>query len=267
MLTAIDHFIILVNDLATATETYRGFGFDVCAGGEHPAFGSHNALIALADGAYLELLAFRDPTLAQQTFWSAAVDKLRVGQGFENYALLSNDIADDVRQIRARGLECTDPLAGSRLRPDGQRVEWRTAMIGATRSAFLPFLIQDETPRELRIESAHEGLGSRLRVKQITVAVNDLELAKEKYRALLAIEPRHVQNIEGDVQGYRFTTAWGKIILAHPERTNNAMSDQLEQRGEGLHAISTKSKTLSANSSFAKGGNSVTAPPRSINVA
>jgi len=72
MITGFDHFIVLVNDLNTAIETYRRLGFDARAGGEHPAFGSHNALVALADGAYLELVAFKDAALAAKTFWARA---------------------------------------------------------------------------------------------------------------------------------------------------------------------------------------------------
>src|SRR5205823_4945238 len=36
---------------------------------------------------------------------------------------------------------------GGRIRPDGVRIEWRTALLAAP----LPFLIQDITPRELRV--------------------------------------------------------------------------------------------------------------------
>lgn len=232
-----DHFIVLVNDLTAAMETYRRLGFDARAGGEHPAFGSHNALIAFADGTYLELVAFKDAALAEKSFWRDAVKMLRVHEGFGGYVLASNDLANDVPQFRQRALDIADPNTGSRTRPDGQRVEWQTAIIGGTPSGALPFLIQDVTPRELRVEPAKEGLGKQARVRQVVVAVKHTDLARDAYRVLLGVEPRRVHNNTGDVTGYRFTMPWGAIIVAHPEVGGNAMADQVSIRGEGLYAL------------------------------
>ncbi len=237
MISGVDHFAILVNDLNAATETYRRLGFDVRAGGEHPAFGSHNALIALADGAYLELVGFKNIDLASKTFWRDAVERLRVSAGLDNFVLLSNDLVNDVSNLRARGLVVSEPEAGSRVRPDGQRVAFRIATLGGTRSGLLPFLIQDDTPRELRIEQASEGLGRRARVKQILVAAKSLDAARESYRALLDVEPKRVRSTAGDLYGFRFSMPWGAFVVAHSEREANAMADQLSQRGEGLHAM------------------------------
>ncbi|MDE3088200.1 MAG: VOC family protein [Chloroflexota bacterium] len=232
-----DHFIILVNDLAAAIETYHALGFDVRAGGEHPAFGSHNALVALADGAYLELLGFRDAARAEESFWSDAVKMLRVKEGFGGFALASNDLAGDVAQLRKAALDVADPNTGSRTRPDGQRVEWQAAIVGGTPSGALPFLIQDVTPRELRVEPAKEGLGKQARVKEVVVAVKRADVSRDAYRALLGVEPRRVHNTAGDVTGYRFSLPWGTIIVAHPESAGNAMADQVSIRGEGLYAL------------------------------
>jgi catechol 2,3-dioxygenase-like lactoylglutathione lyase family enzyme len=213
MLIGFDHFVILVRDLNAATQTYHCLGFDVRAGGEHPAFGSHNALVALADGTYLELLAFKDTALAARTFWRDAVARLQVCEGFGGYALQSSDLADDVQQIRARGLAVSDPQPGSRVRPDGQRVAWHTALIGGTPPGVLPFLIQDDTPRALRIEPASAGLGSRVRVKEIVVAVNDLGAAHSAYTALLgAAAPSSTQEL-------CFTMHWGSIVLVRADES------------------------------------------------
>ena len=236
-LVAFDHFIILVHDLNAAMEQFRHIGFDARPGGEHVAFGSRNALVALGDGSYLELVAYHDPELAMKTFWGDAVRKLGAGEGFGAFVLASNDLANDVQQIRRRSLEIADPNAGSRQRPDGQQVAWHTAIVGGTPSGMLPFLIQDDTPRDLRIEPAREGVGSHARTKQVIVAVKNIETARQAYRELLDIEPRFVQNTAGDLSGYRVSAPWGSIILAHPERGANAMSDQLARRGEGLYAL------------------------------
>lgn len=244
MITGFDHFIVLVNDLGAAIETYRRLGFDARAGGEHPAFGSHNALVALADGAYLELVAFKDAALAAKTFWGAGVAKLRAGEGFGGYVLASNDLGGDAAQLKSRTLNVGEPSAGSRVRPDGQRVAWRIALFDNSPVGVLPFLIQDNTPRALRIEPAQEGLGSRARVKEVVVAVKDADAARDAYRALFAerVAPTRVKNVEGDVLGYRVALGWGSIVLAQPTRRGNALADQVARRGEGLYALTLEAE-------------------------
>ena len=61
MLQNIDHIVIVVRDLARASADYARAGFTVTPGGEHTGGATHNALITFADGAYLELLAFKVP--------------------------------------------------------------------------------------------------------------------------------------------------------------------------------------------------------------
>jgi hypothetical protein len=243
MLTGFDHFIVVVNDLNAGIESFRRLGFDARAGGEHPAFGSHNALIALSDGTYIELVAFKDAALAAKSFWRAGVERLRVSKGFAGFVLASNDLANEVTQIAQRGLAFDAPQAGARVRPDGQRVEWHTAMFDGLPVGALPFLIQDDTPRELRVEKPNQGLGARLRAKEVVVAVNNLDAERDRYRALLNVEPKHVHNKESDVEGYRFAMEWGSIIVGRPTRAGNAMADQLAKRGEGIYALTFGSDT------------------------
>jgi len=237
MITGFDHFIVLVNHLENAIATYQRLGFDVRVGGEHPAFGSHNALVALADGTYIELVAFKDATRAARSFWSAAVNKLRAGEGWGGFVLASNDLANDVAQWQRRALRVSAPAAGARVRPDGVRVEWHIALCDNSPVGLLPFLIQDDTPRAWRIEAPTQGLGSRARVHQVVVAVKNAERASRVYSALLDVEPMRVKNVAGDVTGYRLTCAWGTVILAQPMRRGNTLADQLARRGEGLYAL------------------------------
>ena len=216
MITGFDHFIILVDDLAKGIESFRKLGFEAQPGGEHPAFGSYNAIIALADGTYVELVAFRDLALAAKTFWGDLVHKLEIHEGFGAYVLSSNDLTNDVQAMRQRGLEAADPQPGTRTRPDGQTVAWHTAVVGGTISEFLPFLIQDDSPRALRAEPARQGLGSRVRAKEMVVAVKNIEVARQAYRELLDTEPGYVQNTTGELVGYRVAAPCGGIVLAHP---------------------------------------------------
>lgn len=235
-LTGFDHYIIVVNQLDSAMQTFRQLGVDVRAGGEHPAFGSHNALIAFADNTYIELVAFKDPALAANTFWRAGVERLRAGEGFAGFVLASNEIVGDVARLKS-SFAYDEPKAGARVRLDGQRVEWHTSMFNGSPVGVMPFLIQDDTPRNLRIEPPTEGMGSRARVKEVVVVVKNADQARDAYHALLGIEPKRVHNAANDVVGYRLTMEWGSIVLAHPERGGNTMAEHLAKRGEGIFAL------------------------------
>ena len=71
MLLGVDHFVIVVGDLAAVMRDYTGLGFSVVPGGRHVA-GTHNAFIALAAGAYIELIAFGESCPGQR-WWTALV--------------------------------------------------------------------------------------------------------------------------------------------------------------------------------------------------
>src|SRR5690348_11089735 len=80
---SIDHIVILANELEQAIADYTALGFSVVRGGEHPGGATHNALIAFTDGAYLELIAFKQPA-ERQRWWQLGQ---RGGEGLVDYAL------------------------------------------------------------------------------------------------------------------------------------------------------------------------------------
>jgi catechol 2,3-dioxygenase-like lactoylglutathione lyase family enzyme len=184
MINAIDHVVILVNNLDAAIADYSALGFTVVPGGEHADGLSHNALISLADGSYLELIAFKRPPPDEHLF----AQGYKAGEGFVTFALLPTDIANDLKAIRARSLEIDGPFPGGRIRPDGQRVEWQTAR---PRTPDLPFLCGDVTPRELRVprgDSLQHSNGA-VGILTLTIGVADLVASRKRYRALLGVEP------------------------------------------------------------------------------
>ena len=264
-----DHFVLLVNDLDHAIDTYRALGFDARPGGEHPTTGSHNALVAFADGSYLELLAFKDMALAEQSPWRDGVRRLRVREGWGAYVFGAGDLAREIARLRERAIPIGDPIPGSRIRLDGQTVAWRTAFAHGSPTGAMPFLIQDETPRALRIEPPAQGLGVHARVNQVVVGVNDPEETREHFGALFDAEPKRVRNREGDVEGYRFETDWGTVVLAHSTRAGNALADELAQRGEGLYSITLAfanlgdawSELTTRGVALEKDGNGYSIPP------
>src|SRR5262249_56580818 len=57
----LDHVIVVVSSLADSAAAFTRAGFTVTPGGRHDAIPTENALVCLADGSYLELLAAREP--------------------------------------------------------------------------------------------------------------------------------------------------------------------------------------------------------------
>lgn len=228
MLQRVDHLVILVDDLAQATNDYAAFGFVVTTGGEHADGTTHNALISFADGSYLELLAFK--TEAPQHPWWRHV---AIGEGLIDFALLPSNTAEDVSAARARGLEIAGPYAGGRNRPDGVRLEWQTAR-PANRE--LPFLCGDVTPRELRVPGSatwgHPNGATGL--DQVSVAVRDLDASTERYAALLGSRPIF------DLGCRVFSLGLTEIILrspGHNEPESEEIAAQLATRGEGIYSF------------------------------
>ena len=67
----LDHIVIGVHDLAAAAADFTQAGFQVTPGGEHSSGNTHNALVTFADGAYLELIAFKDHQIDPTHKWGA----------------------------------------------------------------------------------------------------------------------------------------------------------------------------------------------------
>lgn len=230
MIRGIDHIVILVNDLESATDDYTAMGFTVTPGGEHTDGATHNVLVSFADGAYLELIAFKQPA-AQHRWWLHT----RSGEGLIDFALWPDAIEADIAAMRAHGLEIEGPTAGGRTRPDGQRIEWMT---GSPLTPDLPFLCADVTPRNLRVPDgpALQHANGVSGIAGITVAVKDLATSTQRYAALLGVPAP-----EPGIHSVNFTLGATTITLVQPAAdVNNPVYDRLNRRGEGIYALALR---------------------------
>jgi catechol 2,3-dioxygenase-like lactoylglutathione lyase family enzyme len=250
----LDHVVIAVADLGQAVEGYRALGFTVVIGGRHPGRTSHNALVALEDGAYLELIAWTAPGTAERWYDEHA----KHGDGLMDFALLPEDTGQAIAEAKARGLELTGPIDGGRVRPDGTRIQWRT---GRQATFDLPFLCGDVTPRALRVPEgeARSHPSGVVGVKSVTVAVRDLEATLARYAALLGHgaeeggeEAEHAEpGIVLPASGVRvaFVALEGtRIVLlspspdeaGSPSRLADILKARLATRGEGPCAMALR---------------------------
>ena len=233
MSLTLDHLVIAVADLDATFADYSRLGFTVIRGGEHQNGVTHNVLVVLEDGAYLELIAFKKPEPGNR--WSDVYH--RAGEGFLDHALLPGDIDADVKAAQARGLDIADPVAGGRFRPDGARLDWKTARAPGS---DVPFLCGDVTPRSLRVQEGdvrrHDnGITG---VASVTVAVRDVEASRARYAALLGAGA-DAPVVEAEILGSPARAATlplgprTTVTLASPAGTDGALAEALARRGEG----------------------------------
>jgi len=238
MLRGIDHIVIVVRDLAQASADYERAGFTVTPGGEHTGGATHNALISFADGAYLELIAFKEPDRPQEHRWWS---RLAQGEGLATYALGAEDVTAAAEAMRGRGLDVRGPNENGRLRPDGRRLAWR-AISAAPDAGYpaLPFVIEDVTPRELRVPGG-AATQHRLPVRRlsgVTHLVADLDSAAGAATALLGVEGRPAGSAvdgAGAATLFAFGEQW--IELVQPGSTGGVLAERLSAAGEGPYEI------------------------------
>jgi len=237
MILGLDHVIVAAPDLEEAMAAYRRLGFEVLRGGEHPKFGTHNALVPLTDGFYIELVGIKDRKLAQGSpLTRLVVEALGRRERLARYALDSDDLKGDIEAIRTRRLSLGNPSQGERLRPDGVRVVWHTAHPDDPR---LPFLIEDETPREVRVPRPTEGLGRMLRLAYVEIHTNDTDGLSRSLKKLLGVEPQEGRfllkrgeiRVHPNSEGYRLTR------LAFATDDPEAIASEWESRSLPLQRV------------------------------
>jgi Glyoxalase-like domain len=130
----LDHVLIAVDDLAAADAELRAtHGVASVEGGRHPGWGTANRIVPLGD-SYLELVAVVDAAEAAGDPFGRWVAESR---GAFAWAVRTDDLEAAARRL---GLEVG---AGSRARPDGSTLRWRSAGVDrAAAEPLLPFLIQ-----------------------------------------------------------------------------------------------------------------------------
>jgi catechol 2,3-dioxygenase-like lactoylglutathione lyase family enzyme len=144
-----DHLLHLVPDLDAAVRAYRGLGFTIQPGGEHPGLGTRNAAWRI-DTRYIEPITVHDEEVARAGMgpaWPAVEAILRAGGGGLAFAVLVSDIAAAVTELRSRGVNVTDPRVGSLQRTDGSTKTWELAFLPEG-PPWRPFLINYGVPEE-----------------------------------------------------------------------------------------------------------------------
>jgi hypothetical protein len=162
--SAVDHLLLGVSDLDRGIAwVEEATGIRAIVGGSHPGVGTRNALLSLGGRRYLEIIA-QDPAQAAFTF---RID-LRVlsEPRLITWAAATRDIDALAKKAREAGVRTDGPQVGSRKRPDGTVLHWRTLglKVDLTADAVdpIPFFIEwasdsrhpsTDSPRGCELES------------------------------------------------------------------------------------------------------------------
>ena len=165
MATAIlDHLLLGTADLDQGVALVKErTGLTPVIGGSHPGVGTRNALLSLGGEQYLEIIA---PDPEQQVFtYQPDLRELHEPR-LITWAAATKNIDATAQAARAAGLEVIGPRDGSRKKPNGQMLHWKTLVIKNDLTVAgvvpIPFFIQwgegvqhpsQDAPTGCRIES------------------------------------------------------------------------------------------------------------------
>lgn len=239
MLTGIDHLVIVVPELDRAIRSYEALGFTVVPGGRHP-IGTHNALIALADGAYLELIAFHEPNPAHR-WWK----RLQQGGGLSDFCARTDDVQADRAAFGRAGVAIDEPRPLSRVRPDGYTVRWTLAIPRDAYFGVSPFLIVDETPLEERVPRQRDHANGVAGIAALTVAVEPARLSEVCgwYTTVLSGGGEAVERDDLQARGMRFVVGPHALEFVAPAGPGGPLPPWLRERGGGPYAARLRGAT------------------------
>ncbi len=121
----IDHIVLTVSDLQNTMNLFQNtYGIQTQHGGQHKEFGTHNALVNLGNGVYLEILA---PDPNNEAFagkrWMGA--DLSQNPVVSRWALKSSDLENDQSILSKFNKKYGDIIEGSRQKTDGNMLRWK----------------------------------------------------------------------------------------------------------------------------------------------
>ncbi len=185
----IDHFLYAGPDLGQLElDVAERSGITAAAGGRHPDWGTHNALIGLEDTSYLELIA---PEPGAEGPWGSLFSKL-AGPSLQAWCARAGS-ADHVAKRLERAGIAAKRVEGGRELPDGRRLTWELVLpFGHGFGGALPFFIDWR-------DSSHpsSNLAAAARLTRFTVAHPDAD-ALRQVLALAGVLPALIQVVKAE---------------------------------------------------------------------
>jgi hypothetical protein len=231
---SIDHVTVAGKDLKAMQAALEAVGVPCQYGGPHANRATGMALSSFPDGSYLELIAPQTAADPQALAAHAWAKQMLEKAGPCAWAARVKDMDAEVRKLRAAGIEVSTPERSGRTRPDGQRLEWETARVGAgPNGTFFPFLIRDLTPRRLRaFPTGRPAARDFTGVLKVVIAVRDLDGAVGRYRQAFGVPPP-IRQVDAEFGAQLALLGNVPVILAAPLNAESWLWARLEGFGEG----------------------------------
>lgn len=230
----IDHVTVAGKDLKAMQEKLSAIGIASEYGGRHSNHATEMALVSFPDGSYLELIALQpdaDPAAVKAQVWAKQMEG---DAGPCAWAVRVKDMQAEVERLKAAGLIVSAAEKGGRARPDGTKLEWETAQVGAEpRGTFFPFIIHDFTPRRARaFPTGKPTTKDFAGVSRVVIAVRDLKEAVKRYRAAYGLQPA-IQQVDAGFGAQLALLGGTPVVLAAPLTSQSWIAQRIEQFGEG----------------------------------
>jgi hypothetical protein len=137
----LDHILLGCNDLQRGIDLVEGHtGVRAAFGGVHPGRGTQNALLSLGVRRYLEIIA-PDPQQNASGELASMLKKLTEPR-LVGWAAHPGDIEVLAADLAKAGIIAEGPTPGSRKRPDGAVLHWKTLNLKDDANGLLPFFIE-----------------------------------------------------------------------------------------------------------------------------
>jgi len=136
----LDHILLGCNDLERGIAfVEERTGVRAAFGGVHPGRGTQNALLSLGERRYLEIIAPDPKQSGVQQF--AVIAKLTEPR-LIGWAAHPGDLDSFAKKLNGAGVVFKGPTPGSRKRPDGRMLNWKTLNLADDHGGLLPFFIE-----------------------------------------------------------------------------------------------------------------------------
>jgi hypothetical protein len=238
----LDHVSICGSNLDTLRQALSGVGLTPDFGGPHGNGVTQMAAVGFDDGTYIELIAPVKAGVTTGSDWARFMGDDAVTCA---WAVGTNVLLQEVDRLKKAGIAVTTPASGSRKRPDGMSVEWKTADVGSgTPGSVLPFIIEDQTPRAWRVQTSASVQGAPVSgVENVVLGVNNLDAAIALFRKAYgwAAPLTEIQKDFGKMAYF----PGEPVILAAPSG-GGWLSDRLAKYGESPVAILLNARDFSA---------------------
>jgi hypothetical protein len=190
----LDHILLGCTLLTSGIELVaKRTGVRAAFGGVHPGRGTENALLSLGERHYLEIIAL-DP------LQSDAPDHYGVAKLIEprlvGWAAHPGDLNSLAIRLRDADIAFDGPNPGSRKRPDGRLLQWKTLNLKDDDAGLLPFFIEwsadsvhpsSDSPAGCRIVRFEIATPEPEQLsKAVAILGIDVKTAKAKYAQLRA---------------------------------------------------------------------------------